>query len=95
MQGKCNWCGKDGLCCKMGSFGNGCDGTFGGESGHICALKPGKLKFIFFIYNVYSTFIKKVPCWNMLVRTVGIHAIQHKESVTGVAPMDIAVKRAQ
>ena len=31
----------------------------------------------------------------MLVRTVGIYAIQHKESVTGVALMDIAVKRAQ
>ena len=40
-QGKCNWCGTDGWCCKAGTIGNGCDGTFGGRKGHRCALKPG------------------------------------------------------
>ena len=39
--GKCDWCGKDGWCCKKGTIGNGCDGTFGGPFNHQCALKPG------------------------------------------------------
>ena len=43
VDGKCKWCGTDGWCCRQGSVGNGCDGTFGGENGHICTLKPGKL----------------------------------------------------
>ena len=41
-QGKCRWCGTEGWCCQKGSVGNGCDGTFGGENGHICTLKTGK-----------------------------------------------------
>ena len=38
-QGKCNYCGFDGLCCKKGLTGNGCDGSFGGSNQHQCALK--------------------------------------------------------
>ena len=42
-QGKCDWCGMDGWCCRKGTdwVGNGCDGTFGGPSSHRCVLKPG------------------------------------------------------
>ena len=42
-QGKCDWCGMDGWCCRKGIdwVGNGCDGTFGGPSSHRCVLKPG------------------------------------------------------
>ena len=39
-EGKCDWCGTEGWCCKKSSIGNGCDGSFGGESGHRCVLKP-------------------------------------------------------
>ena len=39
-KGKCEWCGIEGYCCKKGSLGNGCDGTFGGETGHRCVIKP-------------------------------------------------------
>ena len=45
-QGKCNWCGTDGWCCSLGSIGNGCDGSFGGDRGHVCVIKPGKLIFL-------------------------------------------------
>ena len=38
-QGKCDFCGTKGYCCKKGTKGNGCDGTIGG-SGHRCVLKP-------------------------------------------------------
>ena len=45
-QGPCSWCGCEGMCCtkKPGwtDTSNGCDGTFGGETEHECALKPGK-----------------------------------------------------
>ena len=41
-QGKCIWCGTDGLCCKNGTKGSGCDGTFGGKTGHRCVIKAGK-----------------------------------------------------
>ena len=36
-QGPCDWCGT-GMCCKKGETGNGCDGTFGGESDHRCSM---------------------------------------------------------
>ena len=49
VDGKCKWCGTDGWCCSMSSIGNGCDGTFGGENGHICTLKTGK-RANFYIY---------------------------------------------
>ena len=39
-QGKCDWCGMDGWCCRKDWVGNGCDGTFGGPSSHRCVLKP-------------------------------------------------------
>ena len=44
--GKCDWCGKDGWCCKKGTIGNGCDGTFGGSFNHQCALKPGSGMYV-------------------------------------------------
>merc|ERR1711935_1265268 len=37
-QGKCDWCGADGFCCRMGWIGNECDGSFGGAYGHQCVL---------------------------------------------------------
>ena len=51
-QGECNWCGgMGGWCCrkveKMEWIGNGCDGTFGGDSYHACVLIPGlDLKYL-------------------------------------------------
>ena len=46
-QGKCDWCGADGWCCRKDWAGNGCDGTFGGEKGHQCVLRPqGKGTFL-------------------------------------------------
>ena len=35
-----DFCGADGLCCHKGWPYNGCDGTLGGESLHICVEKP-------------------------------------------------------
>lgn len=40
VQGKCDWCGADGWCCRKGWTGNGCDGTFGIENHHTCVLHP-------------------------------------------------------
>ena len=41
-QGRCNWCGSKGYCCRKNwTAGNGCDGSFGGTNQHVCALKPG------------------------------------------------------
>ena len=42
-EGKCGWCGTDGWCCRKDWIGNGCDGTFGGQSNHQCVLKPGNI----------------------------------------------------
>ena len=42
-QGKCDWCGTEGWCCRIGWTGNGCDGLFGGSRGHLCVSKPGKI----------------------------------------------------
>ena len=54
-QGKCNWCGTDGWCCSLGSIGNGCDGSFGGENGHVCTLKPGKLSsFFLYLFIIFA-----------------------------------------
>ena len=43
VQGACSWCGRQGMCCKIGytDTSNGCNGAFGGKSRHECALKPG------------------------------------------------------
>ena len=47
-QGRCNWCGTDGYCCRKGwSIGNGCDGTFGGTGHHLCLLKSSAGNYIF------------------------------------------------
>ena len=40
-EGNCDWCGDDGLCCKKGSIGNGCDGTIGGTNNYLCVNKHG------------------------------------------------------
>ena len=47
IEGHCNWCGKDGLCCKKGWVGNECDGSIGGLNKHSCVLNPGNLINIF------------------------------------------------
>ena len=38
--GPCQWCGSEGMCCKIGVNKNGCNGIIGGEREHRCALKP-------------------------------------------------------
>ena len=38
-QGECAWCG-DGMCCRLGWKGNGCDGKMGqAGKGHVCTGK--------------------------------------------------------
>jgi len=39
-QGKCDYCGADGWCCRKNWIGNGCDGSFGGPWSHQCFLNP-------------------------------------------------------
>ena len=43
-QGPCKFCGRKGMCCSQdtlfGNFSNGCDGFFGGDILHHCAIKP-------------------------------------------------------
>ena len=42
IQGRCNWCGSKGYCCRKNwKAGNGCDGSFGGTNHHVCVMKPG------------------------------------------------------
>ena len=58
-QGRCKWCGKEGMCCSQSAYGtdewgdvkevgfkNGCDGTFGGKTRHECVLISGNLFLI-------------------------------------------------
>jgi hypothetical protein len=42
-EGACGFCGLDGVCCRKGYTGNGCDGKIGGDDEHRCASKPGTL----------------------------------------------------
>merc|ERR1712137_1303625 len=36
-QGKCRWCGTEGMCCRVGWRGNGCNGKLGIRGkGHVC-----------------------------------------------------------
>ena len=49
-QGRCDWCGMDGFCCRKDRIGNGCDGTFGGQN-HQCVLKPGN---VFLVSSISS-----------------------------------------
>ena len=45
LQGPCAWCGSKGFCCTKKTdwtdTSNGCDGSFGGETRHECALPSG------------------------------------------------------
>ena len=38
-QGRCSYCGIEGLCCRKRWTGNGCNGQMGGGSHHICVEK--------------------------------------------------------
>ena len=40
-QGQNDYCGTNGWCCRKGSTGNGCDGSFGGTMNYRCSPKPG------------------------------------------------------
>ena len=55
-QGKCDWCGRKGYCCRKDwPAGDGCDGIFGGENQHICIRKPEGNSTIFNL-KVYTDF---------------------------------------
>ena len=45
-QGLCSWCGSEGYCCRKNYYGDGCDGSFGGDTAHVCVLKPGSFYFL-------------------------------------------------
>ena len=38
-EGKCDWCGTEGLCCRKGYQRSGCDGSLGSFWNHQCVLK--------------------------------------------------------
>ena len=48
--GPCSWCGSDGMCCRQGWTGNGCDGNVGGTNRLECTKPPpeGKRQFAFY-----------------------------------------------
>ena len=50
-EGNCDWCGDDGLCCKKGSIGNGCDGTIGGTNDYLCVNKHGNIQPYIAVYS--------------------------------------------
>ena len=57
-QGPCSWCGSEGMCCTQKSgypASNGCDGSFGGQTMHECALKPGKICLPIFMFQLHIT----------------------------------------
>ena len=61
-EGRCNWCGTRGWCCKLSSIGSGCNGLFGGENNHQCKLKPGTLSCllsVLFYQTTWSDFFSK------------------------------------
>ena len=65
-QGECNWCGgMGGWCCrkveKMEWIGNGCDGTFGGDSFHACVLNPGLDPNVTREVVCYENFVVTIP----------------------------------
>merc|ERR1739844_183165 len=39
-EGPCSWCGDEGMCCRQGWTGNGCDGNVGGPHNHQCSKAP-------------------------------------------------------
>ena len=65
-QGPCDFCGEHGMCCTVKTgwtdTSNGCDGSFGGQTGHECVLKPTskndtmKVIVLTSIYNKRSVF---------------------------------------
>ena len=59
--GQCDWCGKDGMCCRMGwKSDGGCDGCLGGDTSHVCVKKPWYLQTIQCkIFNYISMKIRK------------------------------------
>ena len=42
-QGACAWCGTEGLCCRKGHVGNGCDGQVGDDDFHMCVKNEGRV----------------------------------------------------
>ena len=71
-QGKCGWCGLIGYCCRKGwAPGNGCDGSFGGDEKHVCALKPTSKFNIFLsetVENLYIHLFRRFSkCWARLL----------------------------
>ena len=51
-QGKCEWCGTEGWCCRLGRQGNGCDGSMGAKGmGHVCTSKKGNHRFQIFLFK--------------------------------------------
>ena len=72
-QGPCSWCGSEGMCCTQKSgypASNGCDGSFGGQTMHECALKPGKICLPIFMFQLHIT--KLNECVNKIKTTLYI-----------------------
>jgi len=40
-EGPCDYCGPQGMCCRVKDTGNGCDGKIGGDGHHMCTPKFG------------------------------------------------------
>ena len=61
-QGPCSWCGREGLCCRIGSdyIGNGCDGKLGGQNRHECVLKTGWLLTFQMFIKMNDLITKKI-----------------------------------
>ena len=50
-EGHCWWCGVEGMCCRQGWVGNGCDGNVGGPNNHQCTKAPGGKTFLTLIIS--------------------------------------------
>ena len=50
-EGHCWWCGVEGMCCRQGWVGNGCDGNVGGPNNHQCTKAPGGKTFLALIVS--------------------------------------------
>ena len=40
-EGKCDWCGPEGYCCRQNWIGRECDGISGGKNSHQCVFLAG------------------------------------------------------
>ena len=69
--GKCNWCGGDGWCCRKGWVGNGCDGKLGGDNRHECSLKSGKP-----IFRLTSVLVLGKNMHNAKIRNSGTNKLK-------------------